>query len=63
MRVCRGGKWGINHVKCSIWGGTQGEGPKGGGRWEQKWQVQTKIVLLPEDKVGAVDLPPAAAVL
>lgn len=54
------GGWGINHVKGSI----EGRATKGKIReWGQKWQVQTRMVLLPEDEVGAVDLPPAAAVL
>lgn len=38
---------------CSSWGVME----------EGRQQVQTQGLLLPEDKVSAVDLPPAAAVL
>lgn len=34
-----------------------------GGPWGRKQQVQTRVILLPEDEVGTVDLAPAAAVL
>lgn len=53
----------MNHIKGSMGGeGTKGKGLNGEGV-EAEVAVQTGPGLLPEDKVGAVDLRPAAAVL
>lgn len=63
-RVCKGGEWGIDHVKGTAEGpGHTGQVHKGRGLWGPKRRVQSRAVALPEDKVRAVNLPPTAAVL
>lgn len=53
--------WGVKGITEGL--GHTGEVHKGRGLWGQKQQVQSRAILLPEDKVRTVNLPPTAAVL